>query len=191
MPDRLYLSLWLEEFHPGNMLEQFARLLEQFPFSKLRPGISLLRVHALAESEPPLLEQAFAQAPPIAKLMELAGEFRHPDCAFLVEGWWELWQWKHAEWRLLPSRVTLFCFGPLFENDVGDHLRVELGLERQFLPWEAHPQAARLARSNLRSVVRLAEELERNLRLRDRRLWSESGENFAALVEAALREADS
>ncbi len=189
MPDRVYLSLWLEDFNAENMLERFRVLLERFPFSQLRPGIGALRVQALSESEPPLLEHAFAEPPAVERVIELASEFRHPDCAFLIEGWWELWQWTEG-WRLLPSPVTLFCFGPLFDNEIGDHLRVELGTEAQFLPWVPHPQAGRMARSNLRSVVRLAEDLEKSLKLRQRQLWSESGENLARQLEAALTEND-
>lgn len=189
MPDLLYLSLWLRDHREQNMLDRFERLLRAFPFSRLRPGISSLRVQAVAEGEPPVLEQAFATSPEIQKVIALAREFVHADCAVVVEGWWELWQWKD-EWRLLPSRVTLTCYGPEFENDVGDHLRIELGTERQFLPQLSLPQGDRIARSNLRSVVRLAEELERTLPVERRQLWSESGENFAALVDAALAEGD-
>jgi hypothetical protein len=187
MPDLLYLSLWMRDHRAENMLDRFERLLRVFPFSRLRPGISSLRVQALAETEPPLFEQAFAQSPEIDQVIGLAREFSHPDCAFVVEGWWELWQWKD-EWRLLPSRVTLVCFGPEFENEVGDHFRIELGAERQFLPDHSLPRADLIARSNLRSVVRLAEEVAKALPVAQRQLWSESGENFAALVDAALSE---
>lgn len=189
MPDRLYLSLWVEDFRADNMLERFAALLRCFPFSRLRPGVSALRILALSENEPPLLEQGFVGSPPVEELIDLAAQFRHPDCAFAIEGWWELWQCT-GEWHLLPSPVTLCCLGPLFENEVGDHLRLELGTESQFLPRPSDPQSARMARSNLRSVVRLAEDLHRSLPLRRRLLWSESGENLAARAQAALQEAE-
>jgi len=185
MPDLLYLSLWTRDLRVENMLDRFERLLRVFPFSRLRPGISSLRVQAIAETEPPLFEQAFVGEPEIGQLIATAEEFRHPDCAFVVEGWWELWQWKQ-EWRLLPSRVALFCFGPEFDNELGDHLRIELGAEKQFLPQLSLPQAELIARSNLRSVVRLAEDVGKALPVVQRQLWSESGENFAALVDAAL-----
>ncbi len=189
MPDRLYLSLWVRDFRPDQMTARFGQLLGAFPFSRLRPGISLLRVQALGEGEPPVLEHAFAAPPDIQEVLKMAGEFSHPDCALVAEGWWDLWRWE-GQWRLLPSRAALACFGPLFDNEVGDHLRVELGPDRQFLPAANLPQAARIARSNLRSVVRLAEDIQRALPVEQRRLWSESGENFAELVEAALAEAD-
>lgn len=189
MPDRLYLSLWLRDFRQEEVLDRFARLLRTFPFSRLRPGISFLKVQAIGEGEPPLLEQAFSAPPDIEQVLEMAAEFDQPDCALTVEGWWELWEWKD-HWRLLPSQAVLSCYGPLFENDLGDHLRVELGLEAQFLPRPSLPQAARMARSNLRSVVRLAEELQKALPVERCRLWSDSGENFAALADAALADAD-
>lgn len=185
MPDRLYLSLWLKEYRPELMLVRFGQLLRTFPFSQLRPGISLLKVVAIAEAEPPLLERAFAQPPTVEEVIRAAGEFSGPDCALVAEGYWELWRWE-GEWRLRPSPVALSCYGPLFDNELGDHLRAELGLEAQFLPDPARPGAARVARSNLRSVVRLSEDLEKALPVERRLLWSESGENFAALVEEAL-----
>lgn len=185
MPDRLYLSLWIRGFDEGNMLRHFGRMLGAFPFSRLRPGIAALRIYAIEEVEPPLLEQAFAGDADVETVLRIAGEFENPDCAYMVEGWWELWRFQ-AEWKLAPSPVTLFCFGPQFENDAGDHLRIELGVDSQFLPQPSLPQGARRAQSNLQSVVRLARELESSMPLESRRIWCESGENFADRVGTVL-----
>ena len=45
-----------------------------------------------------------------------------------------------------------------------------------------------MAQSNLRGLLRLAHELEGALPVEKRRLWSESGENFAARLEGAVGE---
>jgi hypothetical protein len=185
MPDRLYLSLWIQGFDAGNMLLHFRQLLDTFPFSRLRPGISLLRVYAIEEKEPPLLEQAYAEAAAGENVLAAAAEFEHPDCAYIVDGWWELWQFE-GEWKLAPARVTLFCFGPQFENDEGDHLRIDLGEEEHFLPDPDVPLSVKMVQSNLQGVLRLVRELEAALPVERRALWSESGENFAERLEENL-----
>ncbi len=184
MSDRLYLSLWIRGFDADRMLDYFERLLRAFPFSRLRAGIQSLRIYALEEVEPPLIEQAYAGPVEIETVVNGAREFANPDCVYIVDGWWELWDFETSQ--LAPSRVTFFCYGPEFENETGDHLRIELGLEAQFLPEARIPERGRMAKSNLRALLRLAADLEKILPLQQRRLWLESGENFAARVDAAL-----
>jgi hypothetical protein len=187
MPDQLSLSLWLHGFGQKNTLRHFRALLGLFPFSRLRPGVTALRIYALEFSEPGLYEQAFAGDVDLDMVVELAAEFEGPDCAYVVDGWWELWSYDNG-WQLSPSRVTLTCFGPEFDNDVGDHLRLELGPEALFLPQPGIPEGARKAQSNLLGLVRLAHELEQGLPVERRSLWSESGEDFAERVEALSSE---
>ena len=188
MPDRLYLSLWLRGFAEGAILGRLETLLGVFPFSRQRPGISALRIYALEFAEPALFEQLFAGEPDIETVIGLAGEFHNPDCAYVVEGWWDLWQYRSAGWELAPARVTLICFGPEFDNEVGDHLRIELGTDLDFLPRPEAPQSARRMHSNLQSVVRLARDLEQALPMERRRLWTESGEDLAARLEEVADE---
>jgi hypothetical protein len=178
MPDRLCLSLWLREFDERTMLGRFRDLLRIVPFSALRPGIAALRIYALDFAEPALSEQMFAGDVDADTVVDLAEEFPERDCAYLVEGWWDLWRYD-GSWQLAPSPVVLTCFGPQFENEIGDHLRLELGAEERFLPLEGVPQSARRAHSNLQSIVRLAREIERALPIERQNLWSESGEDFA------------
>lgn len=179
MPERVYLSLWIRGFDAENMLRHFRRMLERFPYSRLRPGIDALRVYAFEDSEPPALEHLFSGAPDVEAVLRLAGEFKHADCAYLVDGWWELWRFDGA-WKLTPSRVTLCCFGPSFDNPTGDHLRVELPSESDFTPGTGLPGAARAIESNLQGLLRLARELGEALPLERRRVWTESGEDLAA-----------
>lgn len=186
MPDQLYLSLWLRGFDGHTLLDRFQMLLRLFPFSHLRPGVSALRIYALEFAEPALFEQVFAGEPDIDTVVGLAGEFQNPDCAYVVEGWWDLWQHRPAGWELAPVRVALTCFGPEFDNDIGDHLRLELGSDADFLPGPEVRESARRMQSNLQSVVRLAGELGQELPIERRRLWTESGEDLAArLAEVA------
>ena len=189
MPDQLCLSLWLRGFDGQTMLERLRELLRIFPFSTLRPGIGALRIYALEFAEPGLSERMFAADIDADTVVELAGDFPEPDCAYLVEGWWDLWR-HEGGWQLSPSPVVLTCFGPRFENETGDHLRLELGPEERFLPLTGVPQSARKAHSNLQSIVRLAREIEKRLPLERQNLWSESGEDFAERLLELADEAD-
>ncbi len=189
MPDQLNLSLWLRGFDADAMLGHFEALLRRFPFSALRPGLSAFRVYALEFTEPALFEQLLGSDATPEDVLELAREFHNPDCAYLVEGWWDLWQYR-ADWELKPARVSLTCFGPDFENDVGDHLRLELGADVDFLPRPEIPLSGRRMQSNLQSVVRLAKELKEVLPIERRRLWTDSGESFAARLDEAVSDFD-
>ena len=185
MPDPLLLSLWLRGFQPANALGHFEELLRVFPFSAMRPGIDTLKVYALEFAEPPVLEHAFSGAPDVETVAALCREFDHPDCAYTVEGWWELFQY-HNGWRLTPSRVSLTCFGPQFENDSDDHLRIDFGPETHYLPKPRLPDSARAVHSNLTGVLRLARDLEAALPVAMKSLWSESEEDFTTRLESAL-----
>lgn len=176
--DELYLSYWVRGFTPHNMLRHFERILRKFPFSWLGPGIRLVRIYGIEYVEPPLFEQAFPEPPEIDAILELAKEFENADCAYHVEGAWDLWQFA-GDWKLSPSPVTLVCHGPEFVNDIGDNLRLELGDDSLFLPQADDPASARIAQSNIRSVLQLAHDLDNSLAVEQRRLWTESGENFA------------
>jgi hypothetical protein len=189
MADLLNLSLWLRDFDSDTMLSALEELLRMFPFSQVRPGIEGVRIYAIDFTEPPLVEQAFPEAVDVDTVIGVCGDFENADCAYQVQGWWELWRFA-SDWKLTPSRVSVLSFGPEFDNDVGDHLRIELGADTDFLPSPDAPQSARKAQSNLASIVRLTRELERAMPVERRSLWSDSGENFADQLDEALFDED-
>lgn len=185
MPDQLYLSLWLRDFTPDTMLRHFEQMLGMFPFSSLRPGVRSLKIYALEMAEPPVLEHVFAGETDLGTLAALCREFDNPDCAYIVDGWWELWKYSDS-WKLGPSPVSLACFGPLFDNEEGDHLRIDFGPDTHYLPQPHAPDSARAVHSNIRGMLRLIAELEEALPVERKKLWSESEDNFAERVESAL-----
>jgi hypothetical protein len=187
MPDQLYLSLWVRGFDERNMLRHFAQLLHTFPFSAIRPGVSALRIYAIEATEPPLFERSYAAPPPIEEIIQPAREFENPDCLYMADAWWEVWRYKD-QWTLTPAPVSLCCFGPHFENDVGDNLRIELGADADFLPQPGLPETIAKVRSNVTGLLRLTREARSSLPLVDLRLWTESGENFAERLDEALSE---
>src|SRR5438128_634769 len=111
MADQLYLSLWLNGFTEYNMLRHYAKLLKLFPFSKLASQPSSFKVIALNYSEPPVLERAYSAPLNLDEVITAAREFQLADASYHLETWWDLWQYDD-DWKLLPARVTLCCFGP-------------------------------------------------------------------------------
>jgi hypothetical protein len=185
MPDRLYLSCWLRGFTPSNMLRHFEKILAQFPHSKLASHGPAVRVRGIEMSEPPLVEKEFPKDAPASDLIQTAREFMHEDCCVEVDSAWDLWQYESG-WKLTPTPVTLLCFGPDFENETGDHLRIEFGVDSRFLPIEGVEGSARMGQSNLRSLLHLVGDIERAVPVEKRQLWSESGINFAELLADAV-----
>jgi hypothetical protein len=183
--DRLYLSLWIRNFDESNMLRHFEKLLALFPFSKLAARGPALSIYAIEHSEPPLFEREFAPGVEPAAMAEAAAEFTHEDCACEIEAAWELWQYD-GEWKLAPAAVTLGCFGPAFENDTGDHLRIEFGLDSRFIPDPRIEGGLRMGQSNLKSLVHLVQDIEKRMDLERRQLWSESGQSPADVIAEAL-----
>ena len=165
-------------------------MLGVFPFSKLAKRGPVLRVYAVEHSEPPLLEREFPlsedTAGTIGGILSAAGEFLQSDCACEVDAYWDVWQFDGAEWNLRPAVVTLTGFGPEFENEQGDHLRIEFGPDARFLPIAGLDTSLRMGQSNLKSLLKLMGDLERTLHLESRRVWSESGANFAEVLKQAV-----
>ena len=177
-------------------------MLGLFPFSKLAKRGPVLRVYALERIEPPVFEAEFpvdlgddlgTGAPDANTMLTAAAEFLQPDCAAEIDTYWDLWQYQRAadssepgEWKLLPSPVTLACFGPDFSQDRADHLRIEFGPDARFLPVPGVEGSLRMGQSNLKSLLRLVSDLEKKLNLESRQVWSESGANFAEVLKHAV-----
>ena len=167
------------------MLRHYEKLLRLFPFSPRNPSNSILRVQAISYSEPPLIEQAFPDPLDVDAVVSAAAEFVSADNSYHVESWWGLWQFDR-EWSLRPARVTLSCFGPLFEDESGHHLRIDCGLDVSFLPQPGVEGSPYHVQSNVRGLLTLARGLDEALAVERRMLISESGENFAETLQEML-----
>jgi hypothetical protein len=186
VPDRLYLSSWIAGFNESNMLRHFGRMLSLFPYSKLAKRGPVVRVYALEHTEPPLFERELVPGAEGKAVLESAREFMLDDCTCEVDAAWDLWDHNGVEWKLTPVPVTLICFGPKFDNELGDQLRIEFGLDARFLPTAGLEGALRIGQSNIRSLLHLVEEIDRVLKPERRTLWSESGANFADVLRGVL-----
>ena len=175
-----------------NMTRHFERMLSNFPFSPQGPANTILRVQAISSDEPDVRENVFPDPVDVKAIGIVMQEAGSSDSCFQVEGFWGLWQYENNEWKLTPSPVTLLCFGPEFEGlDLEDgsreNMRIELGLESQFLVRPELPNSAYFAQSNLKGLLQLSNILDQTLAVDKRKLWSESGENFADKFKAFLQ----
>lgn len=177
MADRLFLSLWLRDQPPVAAPARLERLLERFPFSRLAPRVSLA-VRAVSTREAPLFEDSFATGG-LAPLSEAAAAWTSDDAAFEVDGAWDLLTEEAGAWKLSPVHVLILAFGPGFERDEGEDLRIEFGTETPFVPKPESPESFRYVQENIRSLLRLVKDIEESLPVARRKLWSESGANFA------------
>jgi hypothetical protein len=132
-----------------------------------------------------VFERAFDPGTAVADLIAAARDFVQPDCCVEIEAAWDLWQ-HHDDWKLRPATVTLTCFGSAFERDLEDHLRIDFGLDSKFLPSEEIEGSLRIQQSNLRSLLSLVGDIDKTLPVERRLLWSESGANFAEIIEETL-----
>lgn len=187
MADLLYLSYWMDGFTEHNMLRAFEKALRLFPVSKLNRNASTLRVTPVNLSEPAVLEQPFAPGFAVEEVTAAAKEFQHADSCYQFDTSWDLWQFE-KDWSLQPSRVSLFCFGPEFERDLGESLRIDFGVDANFLPQEGIPGALTMAQSNIRSLLKYVHDLDDALNARRRQLWTESGESFVERLQRLLLE---
>ncbi len=191
MPDRLYLTYTLSTHAAFSMAEHFATLVLQFPVSRLARAESALRVFPISFDQAPIFETPFLAPIDEDRLRSLVREYAQADHAFEFETFWDLWQHDGSDWHVAPARIRITGYGPEFEGiEPGEHLSIEFGLETQFLPDLADAASLRTAQSNIRSLLHLVSQIDTALPVHKRRLWSESGENFAEKLESKLRATD-
>ena len=90
MTDRLALSIWLTRGNPSNRVRQFEKLLRLFPFSQREQPQSLISIHAIDSTEPPLLERPVNGPLDVENAMKTMADYTGDDVAYRVESWWDL-----------------------------------------------------------------------------------------------------
>lgn len=191
MTDQLFLSIWLPRPMRRDRVKYFDKMLRSFPFSQREQPQSTVSIHAISESEPPLLERPLNGPLDIDAAEQIFRDYGGEDIAYYIESWWDLWRFD-SDWKLHPAALTLACFGPDFDNGTERHsvdqedLRIDFGVDSNFLPQPEAPASARLIESNIKSLLRLVHELETILPIENRSLQTESGENFADRLQQVL-----
>jgi hypothetical protein len=190
--DQLSLSIWLERGSRTNRLKHFEKLLRLFPFSQREEqGQSTVCVQAVSVTEPSLLEGPINGPLDVDEVLTAMAGYSGDDIAFSVESWWDLWQYE-GDWKLAPARVQLACFGPDFDNGTErllgeqEDLRIDFGVDSSYLPRPELTGSGRMTESNIKSMLRLVHELDSALPVAQRRLETESGENFADRLQEVL-----
>jgi hypothetical protein len=193
MPDLLYLSLWFPDFNGPAMLPYIHAVLQQFPFSETRPGITYVAVQPVSWNEPSIVERRFSPGISSEEAMVVAADLIHDDYAYNFEAYWDLWTPdEHGHWQLVPSLVTFAAQGETFEDgthaETGD-LWIDFGLDSLFLQEneELTEETQNKVRDNVAKLVEFTMKAEKNTRASRRLLWSESEENLAQKLIARLQ----
>jgi hypothetical protein len=194
MPDPLYLSLWFRGSETEDLLARAAALMQQFPSSVQRPGVTYVALHPVSWDEATVLERRFVPAVSPQEAVEVASGFLYDDYAYIFEAYWDLWAplENNEEWTLQPSLLKLIVRGPEFaenESEEQGSLELDFGLDTPFLHEELHltPAAETAVRANVQKLVELTRLLEENSGASARLLWSESEDNFAQKLIARLQ----
>ena len=105
MADPVYLSLWFSDFSAPEMMPHAFAVLQQFPFSEQRPGVTYYAVHPVSWSEATVLERRFPGGVDPGQATLIAAELVHEDYAYVFEAHWDLWtpDLSSANWVLEPS----------------------------------------------------------------------------------------
>jgi len=189
MADQLYLSYWLHGFTEDSMLRQYEKMLRLFPYSRLARQGPVFRIIPIDFNQPAVFEQAYGSDFDINPALAAAKDFQHADSCYVLEALWDLWQYD-GDWHLAPARAALCCYGPEFENETGENLRIEFGLEALFLPQPGIANNLRMAQSNIKSLLKLVHDLDDRLNPDRRLLASESGGSFPEKLQQALAQAE-
>ena len=178
----------------GETLPRTFAVLQQFPFSPQRPGISYFAVHSVSWNEATVLERRFPSGIDPGQATLIAAELVHDDYAYVFEAHWDLWtpDLSNANWILEPATVKFIVQGEEFDEGSykqNGHIQVDLGLDSYFLQPETSltDQTRAKIRDNVAKLVEFSVKVEKNSGTNARLLWSESEESLAQKLVARLQ----
>jgi len=194
MPDPLYLSLWFPDFTGPAMLPHALAVLQQFPFSTARPGITYASVQPVSWNEASVLERRFSPGIGPEEALTVAADLIHDDYAYIFDAYWDLWSPDETsgQWRRTPSPVKFIVQGEEFDEGAQQqtgHIQVDFGLDSPFLQEniELTDETQNKVRENVAKLVEFTMKAEKNTRASSRLLWSESEENLAQKLITRLQ----
>ncbi|HKH99643.1 MAG TPA: hypothetical protein VJ999_11080 [Candidatus Sulfotelmatobacter sp.] len=194
MADPLYLSLWFPDFSGPAMLPHLFAVLQQFPFSMQRPGITYAAVQPVSWNEASVLEQRFSPGIGAEEAVTVAADLIHDDYAYIFDAYWDLWTPDETggDWRLIPSLVKFIAQGEEFDEgayEQNGHIEIDFGLDAPFLQENVDltDETQIKVRENVAKLVEFTVKAEKNTRASGRLLWSESEENLAQKLIARLQ----
>jgi hypothetical protein len=194
MSDPVYLSLWFPDFSGPAMLPHMFAVLQQFPFSELRPGITYAAVQPVSWNEASILERRFSPGITPEESVVVAADLIHDDYAYVFDAYWDLWRPEptSGQWLLIPSLVKFIVQGEEFDDGTHKetgHIEIDFGLDSLFVQEnvELTEETQAKIRDNLAKLVEFTKKVETNTRATSRRLWSESEETLPQKLIARLQ----
>jgi len=192
--DPLYLSLWFSDFSAPEMLPHAFAVLQQFPFSAQRPGVTYFAVHPVSWNEATVVERRFPGGIDAGQATLIAAELVHDDYAYVFEAHWDLWipDPSSEKWVLEPATVKFIVQGEEFDEgsyQQTGHIEVDFGLDSYFLQPETElsDQTRAKIRDNVAKLVEFSTNVEKHSGASSRLLWSESEESLAQKLIARLQ----
>ncbi len=194
MPDPLYLSLWFPDFNGPAMLPHIFAVLQQFPFSAQRPGVTYASVQPVSWNEASFLERRFSPGVKPEEAMVVAADLIHDDYAYVFDAYWDLWtpDATGRNWSLIPSLVRFIVEGEEFDDgahQMNGHIEIDFGLDSLFVQEgvELTEETQAKIRDNVAKLVEFTKKVETNTRATSRRLWSDSEESLPQKLIARLQ----
>lgn len=194
MPDPLYLSLWFPDFSGPAILPHILAVLQQFPFSAQRPGITYAAVQPVSWSEATVLERRFTPGVGPEDAVTLVADLVHDDYSYILDANWDLWTPDPVgnDWKLLATPVKFIAQGEEFDDGTYEqtgHIQIDFGLDSPFLQENVAltDETQLKVRDNVAKLVEFTVKAENNTRATARLLWSESEENLAQKLIARLQ----
>jgi hypothetical protein len=175
--------------------------LKQFSKVGGSSAIAIAVTYPISWNESPVYQRIYADDEDEAAVPERAvaeaTELLHDDFAYEFEVEWELWSPAgqgdlDPVWRLEPHRVSITGFGPEFDEgsyEQNGHIRIDLGQDSVFLQDEVEldQESAAHVQQNVQRLIDFTNQIEQNIGISSRLLWSESGENLAQKLIARLQ----
>lgn len=193
MPDPLYLSLWFPDFNGPAMLPHMLAVMQQFPFSQQRPGITYSSVQPVSWNEASVLERRFSPGISPEEAVVIAADLVHDDYAYVFDAYWDLWTPdENANWQLIPSQVKFVVQGDEFDEGAQEELgqiQIDFGLDSLFVQENVKltDETQAKIRDNVLKLIEFTKKVEMNTRATSRRLWSESEETLPQKLIARLQ----
>ena len=176
------------------MLPHLFAVLQQFPFSEQRPGVTYAAVQPVSWNEATVLERRFVPGISAEEAVVVAADLIHDDYAYIFDAYWDLWtpDENGREWRLIPSLVKFIVQGEEFDDGIyqeSGHIEIDFGLASLFVQEniELTEETQTKIRDNVAKLVEFTRKAEMNTRATSRRLWSESEESLPQKLIARLQ----
>jgi hypothetical protein len=194
MADPLYLSLWFSDFSGPEMLPHILSVLQQFPFSAERAGITYIAVQPVSWNEASVLERRFSPGITSEEAVLVVADLVHDDYAYVFETFWDLWIPKESgqQWQLVPTPLKFIVQGEEFDDgayEQSGHIQIDFGFDSPFLQENVAltEETQAKVRDNVAKLVEFTLKVDKNTRARARHLWSDSDQNLAQKLIARLQ----